>query len=529
MRPRISSFDVIKPPPGARVDLTHPLGRACQAACLFNEGQGTPTVAGPVGALTFLGGPQPQYYQTQGGRTSMVFGSTVPTWTANAAGKAMLCNGVYSGMDVGLVPNCESYDLDYPETAIGGTVTHGETVCVIRRKLDTTARASTLFGVEGPFQPAGVRCGAHVPYSDGTVYWDYGGAGGANRLFVSGLTFTTKVEKWTFCAGSRGSSIWRDGIRVANQTTALTRLCVAQVAQDGGWVINGGNGLHVSGSADLQEINFFMFLATQWSDDQCRWWAAEPYAAFVTDRRQVYSFLGFPAAEVAASSWIPITPTQIPHRRTKILSEAITPFTAETIPIPVVPGRLAFLPDVPDHVYHHRFQLTELLVAPMTAVTIPVPAIDGALAFLPTFPSTVPHHRPTGLRVPASAPIFTAALAPTSWLPTYPSRPTAGLAVRHRVAAWPSVFAPPVGEQVVIGQRLGWQPRFPATTPHRRPPNEGGSVMAINPRVVAAGTLCVEWGPEDLTSPAFVQETLTTSILIDETLTAPALINEDLC
>src|SRR5260370_1456226 len=128
-------------------------------------------------------------------------------------------------MDLGFIYLKESYDLDYPEGLRDATISRGQTCLIIRRKVDTTARASSLFGTEddGSF-PAFHGCGAHVPYSDGTVYWDYGGNGGANRLTVAGLTFTTLVEKWTFTAGPQGSAIWRDGIKLASQATALTRV-----------------------------------------------------------------------------------------------------------------------------------------------------------------------------------------------------------------------------------------------------------------------------------------------------------------
>jgi hypothetical protein len=281
---------IIKPPPGARVDLSHPLGRKCQAAILFNDGTHgqEPKVAGATIANTYIDCPQVQWYQTQALRVPRLFYtlSAIPIWTYNSHGKAIWFagngggGGGATGMDVGFVLDCESYDLDYPEFAAGATVTRGQTVCIIRRKTDTTARQSTLFGVEDFSLSNSVRCGAHVPYSDGTVYWDYGGASGSNRLTVASLTFTTNVEKWIFTAGPQGSTIWRDGLKLASQSTAITRVVTTQASHAGGWVLNGGNGHITTQSSDNQEYNFVMYLATQWSDAQCEWWFGEPYAAF---------------------------------------------------------------------------------------------------------------------------------------------------------------------------------------------------------------------------------------------------------
>lgn len=189
-----------------------------------------------------------------------------------------------------------------------------------------------------------------------------------------------------------------------------------------------------------------------------------------------------------ALDWIPIAPGQVPHRRTRLLSEAIAPFTA---------------------------------------VTIPVPLIAGRLAFLPAFPDQVPHHRSPAARLMASYPVFTAATAPIDWTPTAPTRT---MATRNRsVASWPSVFAPPPGELVNIARRMSWSPRYPSTTVHTRPPNEGGSFAAINPRVAAAGVQCVAWVDGDLTASGVVDEALTTSGVGTEALGTPALIQEDLC
>ena len=306
-----TSSRITKPPPYARVDLTHPLGRKCQAVILFSSGQGLGKNAGPVGATTFIETPPVQYYQTQNNRLSMIFGTTVPVMTANSYGPAMFFGSDFSGMDIGVIPGFETYDLDYPEFGVGATVDRGQTICVIRRKVDTTLRASTLFGVEDAIYGTSVNCcGTHCPFSDGFVYWDYGNNTGLpNRIIATGQSWHTRVERFVFHAGPRGSAIWRDGQVIASQAVAVSRIVPAMASDFSGWTLNGGNRRAVNGSGDIQEINFIIYIADQWSDAQIQWWFEEPYAMLYTSfMDRSYFFLGAAAAPPAisehASSWM---------------------------------------------------------------------------------------------------------------------------------------------------------------------------------------------------------------------------------
>lgn len=291
----------VKPPPHYRVDLTHPLGANCQAACLFNDGWIDGPINGGAGPIagTMVDVPHVQFYQTYLDRVTYHWLSnfTKPVWRTNAAGRCIYYNGDnWAGMDVGFINGYASYDLSYPQFAVAGTQTCGQTVCIIRRKTDTTLRNCTLFGIEGTGglgPPATARCGTHCPYGDGAVYWDYGGNTAPNRLVQSGLAWSLLVEKWCFTAGPRGSNFWRNGEKQAEQTTPITREVTANSYDTGGMLINGGNGLSTLGSNDEQEINFFMFIANQWTDEQVRWWMSEPYCMFYepfTSRQ--YFFIG---------------------------------------------------------------------------------------------------------------------------------------------------------------------------------------------------------------------------------------------
>lgn len=88
------------------------------------------------------------------------------------------------------------------------------------RKLDTTNRVSGAFGFANV--GTGPILGCHLPYSDGTVYWDYGGnTAGTTRLSVAGLSFGDDV--WVFTTGARGMEIWQNGILRASNAANPTR------------------------------------------------------------------------------------------------------------------------------------------------------------------------------------------------------------------------------------------------------------------------------------------------------------------
>ena len=147
------------------------------------------------------------------------------------------------------------------------------TVCCIRRKRDSTARASALFGQDTG--TSNVRCSAHVPFSDGIVYFDFGGTTGSNRVTVSGLSFAGNIERWVFAAGPKGMSIWRNGIKLTSSSTAVTRSTTTA-----NFVINAGV---TSPVTDEIDVNFFMAINEQWDDAMIRAWSAAPYEHLYTD------------------------------------------------------------------------------------------------------------------------------------------------------------------------------------------------------------------------------------------------------
>lgn len=117
------------------------------------------------------------------------------------------------------------------------------TVVIAKRKVDASNRAQADFGIFAAGEPGSFvhRCGAHIPFSDGTVYWDFGGvSGGSSRLSVGSLTFGDDI--WAFTTGARGMEIWQNGLKRASNGGTPTRTSTAEpfMLADGqtatGWI-----------------------------------------------------------------------------------------------------------------------------------------------------------------------------------------------------------------------------------------------------------------------------------------------------
>lgn len=86
------------------------------------------------------------------------------------------------------------------------------TVVLGHRKTDLTDRDSYGFGLAA-FGAKTISC--TMPFSDGNVYWDYGGFGSGNRVTWTSADIDTKPHIWGFTVGNSTQEIWRDGVRKA--------------------------------------------------------------------------------------------------------------------------------------------------------------------------------------------------------------------------------------------------------------------------------------------------------------------------
>jgi len=156
----------------------------------------------------------------------------------------------------------------------------GTTIYCLQRHTDTTLRGSSLFGLFDGGVTTG-RCGAHAPFSDGTVYWDYGGSTGGQRLTWTGLggKDVNRMNRWCFVAARRGLEIWHQGILRNSNSTAASRAS----ATDDRFVISGGQAsVPGSGIGDIVEVYLFLVWNRGLSQGEVRRLDSNPWQVFAT-------------------------------------------------------------------------------------------------------------------------------------------------------------------------------------------------------------------------------------------------------
>ena len=187
-------------------------------------------------------------------------------------GKAIVCLAGSYGASV-------AADAD----SVIGTANNGNefTLALVARFTDTTARASSLFGFVGTN-----RVQAHAPYSDGTIYWDFGGTGN-RRTTSSGFTKSTNLATFVFQYGvlSPYRAIWYNGQSLASSTTidAAPRGATTDPFYLGGAVGQAG---------DNVEIYFAAFARRVWSAGEITEFHANPWQLLKKKPRILY----FPSA-----------------------------------------------------------------------------------------------------------------------------------------------------------------------------------------------------------------------------------------
>ncbi len=153
------------------------------------------------------------------------------------------------------------------------TPTVGVTVMCGFRKRDATLRSSGAFGLN-----SGSRLGAHCPFSDGVVYWDWKTTGTGFRISQSGLTFGDDI--WAFTMGpDRGQEIWQNGQLKASGTYGGAR-----TADNFDFVI----GNHNTTTADFVDWDFFYMWSWQIPAAVIQALSVRPFAVFEDQAPRVF-------------------------------------------------------------------------------------------------------------------------------------------------------------------------------------------------------------------------------------------------
>lgn len=248
-----------KPGQGATVNWAHPFARGLTLCLPFFEGQWQANTAGNATLHAIWGAVARSTVITQGVKA---------IWDSNVEGNALA------------IQDTGSLNFSYVLPANGGTI------AIVRRKRDTTLRNGCLVG-DGNTSSSGVQL--LCPFSDGNIYWRFGGAG--NQLVVA-QSWNTQIDRMVFTAGFNGTAIWRNGRKIASSATAVTSTPTTSMSINGGGV-----------TGDIQDLNFAWFVNYPWSDALCQWWSAEPYAALTPPSTRFSLLLG-EAAAAAGSPWL---------------------------------------------------------------------------------------------------------------------------------------------------------------------------------------------------------------------------------
>lgn len=166
-------------------------------------------------------------------------------------------------------------------------------ILIIRRKTDTTNR-TTGFGSTSTNANA---FGVLLPFSDGTVYWDFGGHAGSNRISKSGLTFSAKDSVWIFTAGPSGMYMYQDGLLVASSSAAVTR-----TPSNSTFGLTYGNS---QTNSDNRVDTLYVAADRQWSASEVQAWTANPFRVAEAPRSRRLITI---TAGAAVSSSVVLTP-----------------------------------------------------------------------------------------------------------------------------------------------------------------------------------------------------------------------------
>jgi hypothetical protein len=144
-------------------------------------------------------------------------------------------------------------------------------------KTDTTNRNSGMFAMTVSASSS-ESVSAEVPWSDGTVYWDFGGFTN-HRISAAGLAFGN--DTWVFRAGDLGMQMYQNGLLRANTATPAVRTL------GGGslWLFYGGSGAG-QGTTDAARFRTFLIYDRNLTDREIQLLSRNPLAPFTLKQRE---------------------------------------------------------------------------------------------------------------------------------------------------------------------------------------------------------------------------------------------------
>lgn len=213
-------------------------------------------------------------------------------YTLSYSGTAAWGGGAGAYGPASVHTNTGSSGFELLSGALSGTV--AGSILVIRRRTDGLNRATGI----GSNATGTNSFGVLLPFSDGTVYWDFGGNAGTNRISKSGLSFSAKDSVWIFTAGPSGMYMYQDGLLVASSSSAPS----ARVPHNTTFGLTYGNS---QAGSDNRVDTLYVAADRQWSPTEVAQWTANPFRVAELPRGRRFITIG---AAAALASNVVLTP-----------------------------------------------------------------------------------------------------------------------------------------------------------------------------------------------------------------------------
>lgn len=184
------------------------------------------------------------------------------------------------GLSLKLTGGSSLTHVDFGDASLFVPVSNA-TFVVQQRKQDSTNRNSLAFVAQN--SATNQRCSCHLPFGDGKVYFDFGGASdGSTRLNVAGLTFGK--DTFALTTGPRGMEIWQNGILRASNAGNPTRSVAT-----GNFVLGGGS--LDGGGVGCDEVAYSLFLMynRQLSLAECQQVTTLPYTHILQPQSRTWA------------------------------------------------------------------------------------------------------------------------------------------------------------------------------------------------------------------------------------------------
>jgi hypothetical protein len=182
-------------------------------------------------------------------------GTAMATWTdsSGSGNDATQATGInqplFKTSRINSLPALLFDATDFMTVDMLGSMTTEVTVFIVQKK---TVNGATLALLSTPTDPAN-SFAIYLPFSDGTVYFDFGNTTGTGRISATWGGDFTHFFVWSFVAGGGNMAIYRNGTSVVSSGGHTNVFASAGLTL----AINGPGGVVPSQNAEIAEIKIY--------------------------------------------------------------------------------------------------------------------------------------------------------------------------------------------------------------------------------------------------------------------------------